>query len=554
MNRTKTYGSISNTDSDESDYLETILNENEQEIEKIESNNCSYIVEPVAFIYNLASSIISISLSQFIYNKILDRLIEQEISNKNGTNLTTIHPQYSIIMQSNLSNICNNNNSSNLTIIPLLFNKYNSSLPPDVLNRIQIEAQEQSANLYFEMALYSSIPVILMTNLLGVNCSNLGRKCLMLLFLFTLSLRYLLFLLQCLYPKWPDWIFHLGAVLEGMSGGSGIFYLALFSCITDLTSPKTRSFRISLLVNISSAASLCVLYICGYVIKYYGYFYLFLASLCLALLALIYTLFFVPETLTDLKHKNLLQRLRDCSIRKCFNCFKVYFNNDNTDKSSNYNNKDTVSLPTPADNEQDEEETFLLLSKRNKKLSTKKQTWVLLSIVLANFLFSFGVCGIGSIFNLFIMNKPFCFDSIEISKYQIFSGIVSLIFSLIVSKFLKINDLLICCMAVFTYFGSVFFYIYGSSIIYIYAGALVSSISMLQFTYARSVVSKSVAKEEVSDALCLIILVDTFISVLSVILFPMIYSKIVSKGVTNLFWFSNSIIFVAFILNVYVYF
>ena len=54
----------------------------------------------------------------------------------------------------------------------------------------------------------------------------------------------------------------------------------------------------------------------------YGYFYLFLASLCLALLALIYTLFFVPETLTDLKHKNLLQRLRDCSIRKCFNCFK----------------------------------------------------------------------------------------------------------------------------------------------------------------------------------------------------------------------------------------
>jgi len=488
MNRTKTYGSISNTDSDESDYLETILNENEQEIEKIESNNSSYIVEPVAFIYNLASSIISISLSQFIYNKILDRLIEQE-SNKNGTNLTTIHPQYSIIMQSNLSNICNNNNSSNLTIIPLLFNKYNSSLPPDVLNRIQIEAQEQSANLYFEMALYSSIPVILMTNLLGVNCSNLGRKCLMLLFLFTLSLRYLLFLLQCLYPKWPDWIFHLGAVLEGMSGGSGIFYLALFSCITDLTSPKTRSFRISLLVNISSAASLCVLYICGYVIKYYGYFYLFLASLCLALLALIYTLFFVPETLTDLKHKNLLQRLRDCSIRKCFNCFKVYFNNDNTDKSSNYNNKDTVSLPTPADNEQ-----------------------------------------------------------------EIFSGIVSLIFSLIVSKFLKINDLLICCMAVFTYFGSVFFYIYGSSIIYIYAGALVSSISMLQFTYARSVVSKSVAKEEVSDALCLIILVDTFISVLSVILFPMIYSKIVSKGVTNLFWFSNSIIFVAFILNVYVYF
>ena len=48
--------------------------------------NCNYVVEPVAFIYNLASSIISISLGQFIYSKILNRLIEQQ--NKNGTNST----------------------------------------------------------------------------------------------------------------------------------------------------------------------------------------------------------------------------------------------------------------------------------------------------------------------------------------------------------------------------------------------------------------------------------------------------------------------------------
>lgn len=447
----------------------------------------------------------------------------------------------------NISKFCNNinpnrTNSTSILIlnsfyIPTTLNE-SSNLPPDVMNRIQTQAQVDTANLYYEMALYSSIPVILMTNLLGVNCSNLGRKFLMVIYLFMLSIRYLLFVLQCLFPFLPDYLFYIGALLEGISGGSGILYLAFFSCISDLTSAKSRSYRISLLVNINSAASLCTLYVCGIVIKYYGYFYLFLTSLCLILFALLYTIFLVPETLVELKHKSILSRIRSCSIRKCFNCVKVYFNEKTCDKDA---------LVTPASKEEDDSETFLLLSKSRR--SYKKQTWVLLTIVLANFIYNFGTNGIGSIFTLFIMNSPFCFDSIEISKYQVFSTLVSLTFSLIVSKFIRVNDLIICCLSVLSYFGSVFFYIYGNSVIYIYAGALVSSIAGLQYTYARSIVSKSVEKSEVSDALCLILIVDTFIGVLSIIIFPIIYSKLVTNSVATIFWFSNFFILLTFILN-----
>lgn len=450
--------------------------------------------------------------------------------------------------ESNISKVCSNinpnkTNNTNVFIlnsfyIPTILNESNN-LPPDIMNRIQTQAQIDTANLYFEMALYSSIPVILMTNLLGVNCSNLGRKFLMVTYLFMLSLRYMLFLLQCVYPAWPDYIFFIGAFLEGISGGSGILYLGFFSCISDLTSVKSRSYRISLLVNINSAASLCTLYACGIIIKYYGYFYLFLTSLCLTVFALLYTIFLVPETLVELKNKSIISRIRSCSIKKCFNCFKVYFNQKPP------NDKDTII--TPASKEDDDSETFALLS--NTKRAYKKQTWVLLTIVLANFLYNFGTNGIGSIFTLFIMNWPYCFDPIEISKYQVFSTLVSLIFSMIVSKFIRVNDLIICCLSVLSFFGSVFFYIYGNSAIYIYAGALVSSIAGLQYTYARSIVSKSVSKTEVSDALCLILIVDTFIGVISIIIFPVIYSKLVSTSVVAIFWFSNLFVFLTFLLN-----
>ena len=503
----------------------------------------SYVIEPVAFIQNLASSIMNFSLGLFIYNRIFNRLLEQQ-NNNNHTNfsltlprnvhyMTTLLNSHLVADQalfafSNSSDLCNANSSNVSTLLnPLLDTmKYSSS----DIDTIRVKAQEETSTLYFYCSLISAIPVLLMTNVLGVNCSNLGRKTLVVVYLFVLTCRYTLVLLQCLYPEWPDWLFYVGALIEGLGGGSGCFYLALYCFISDLTHESSRSFRITFVNNLNSFATLSVTFICGYVIKYYGYFYLFLTSSSLALLSLSYTVLFIPEPLVELKAKSYWTRIKSCSVRRSLNCVKVFFNE-----------KECISG----------EESQRLLDKKSyvSLRRPKKQTFILFLIVFANFIFCFGAIGVASIFNLYLMNKPFCFDSIQISNYTIFNTITSLVMTLLVSRFVKVSDLFICIISIGSYFISVFCYIYGDSVNYIYLASIISSIAGLEFGYIRSIVSKSVERREVSDALTFILIVDTFIAVVSMIIYPVLYSFAVSRGIKYLFMFSNIFVFMALVCH-----
>jgi hypothetical protein len=549
--------------------------------------NCSYIVEPVAFIQNLAASIMGISLGQFIYNRILTRLVNQAIDGKNSTNMTEIvTASFAYLTNLTTTTKASNHSDSCTHVLPpsnssgsillhsairfvqkaeftgrflpspliseiafshqrnsfdMLYDQASQQLTPDEFDAVRTQAQSQTAHLYFISSLYLGIPVIIMTNILGVNCTALGRKTLMLIFLFAMTVKSFLILCQCLYPEWPDWLFYLGAFIEGLSGSTGVFYLSLYCYISDFTSPSSRSYRITFLNNLNSVASLCVTFACGYVIKYYGYFYLFLTSSVLMALALVYTIFLIPEPLVELRDKSILQRLRTCSIKRAVNCFKVYFSKEN-ERCARENKRDALT-----DAEDHENQSLLPSNPENQRLS--KQTFVLLLIVFANFIYNFGTVGIGSIFGLFIMNTPFCFDSVQISNYTVFATLVSLFMSLMVSKFLKINDVLICILSVASYFGSVFCYIYGTTPHYIYLGAVIGSISGLEYGYVRSIVSKSVEKHEVADALSLILIVDTCIAVVSNVLFPILYSSIVSNGIGILLAFSNGFILMAMIFH-----
>lgn len=533
--------------------------------------HCSYIVEPMAFIQNLASAIVNISLGQFIYNRILTRLIDQATGGGSPNTTNSSLPSFYSFGNASNGSVCAQqdpgNNGSKLlasSIMSSLSTTFSASsymlaqlpfqpfiepiyephrmlqgkLTPDDYQRIRTQAQEETADLYFMSSLCIGIPVILMTNLLGVNCSTLGRKTLMLVFLIAMTIKFSLLFLQSVYTDWPDWVFYVGAFIEGCSGSSGVFYLSLYCFISDYTSPGSRSYRITFINYLNSAATLCVTFACGYVIKYYGYTYLFLTSSILMAISLVYTALFIPEPLAQLQEKTLWQRLRSCSIKKTVNCFTVYFSEENEQRRHK--------------RRQDTEETENLLNGEENEDAiprVSKQTFVLLLIVFANFIYNFGTIGIASIFSLYIMNEPFCFDSIEISHYVVFATLVSLVASLFVSKLFKVNDVLICILSVASYFASVFCYIFGNTSFYIYVGAVVASLSGLEYGYARSIVSKSVEKHEVGDALSLILIVDTIIAVVSSILFPILYSRIVSTGLSFLFSFSNGFVLMAMICH-----
>jgi hypothetical protein len=176
------------------------------------------------------------------------------------------------------------------------------------------------------------------------------------------------------------------------------------------------------------------------------------------------------------------------------------------------------------------------------------------------------------------MNRPFCFDSIDLSNYSVFATIVSLCMSLLVSKLLNINDLIICILSVGSYMASLFCYIYATNSNFIYLGkflllfwfiffssfniviryylvffyiigAVVSSIAGLEYGYVRSIVSKSVDKSEVADALSLILIVDTIIAVVASVVFQVFYAHIVSQGVAVLFYFSGAFVLATLVIH-----
>lgn len=96
MKSTSNYGACSDLATDINDIVNEESEQNDStrvELKRSKTCECSYLIEPVAFIYNMASSIISISLGQFIYAKILNRLIDQENHRHNHTtNYTDLSP------------------------------------------------------------------------------------------------------------------------------------------------------------------------------------------------------------------------------------------------------------------------------------------------------------------------------------------------------------------------------------------------------------------------------------------------------------------------------
>jgi hypothetical protein len=319
------------------------------------------------------------------------------------------------------------------------------------MDRIRVQAQSDTAHLDFIASIFSGIPLIIMSNLLGVNCSMLGRKTLILIYLFAMTLKFTLILCQCIYPDLPDSLFYAGAFIDGMSGSNGIFYLSLHCFIADFTTASSRSYRITLLNNLNSLANLCVTFISGYMIKYYGFFYNFLAALILIVASLVYTIRWIPEPLIELREKSMLERLRNCSLKRTLNSVSVYFNNTKREALEN----------------DDEEQSELLLVKKRRS-APKKQTFALLLIVFANFVYFFATSGNASIFKLYVMNAPFCFDAVQISQYFVLFTISSLLVSFFVSKYVRVNDLLVCLASAASFLSAFFLYMYGNSAFYIY--------------------------------------------------------------------------------------
>ena len=253
---------------------------------------------------------------------------------------------------------------------------------------------------------------------------------------------------------------------------------------------------------IGFVANLSVTLVCGYVIKYWGFLYLFLTSAILSTTSLTYSVLVIPESLAELAGKSYWQRIKTCSFKHYLNCIKVYFTSytsvpqDDPDGDKEDNHKDGEYNLV--------DEAAPLLPKAS--VTVKKQSHVLILIVFANEIFKFistGTSTTAGVFQLFIINNPFCFDSVDISYFNAYTTILSIVACFVVARFVRLPDLAICIMAVSSQMFAFLFFIFGKTTVFIYIGSAVSSIYILQFGYVQSIISKSMHKSEISDALAL---------------------------------------------------
>jgi MFS family permease len=294
--------------------------------------NSSYIIEPVAFIINLSISIINFGLNLFIYHRLFQKIVIE--TDKNAT------------VNYNFKSTLLLGNSHNLHSSLQMMNPFQFSLPPEfinftdithsslseqVLDKIRLQAQEQSAYICFVSSVCSGLPLIIMTHILGVNCSLLGRKTLIIFYLLCSIIRVSLYVALAVYLFLPDWLFYVAATIDGMSGSMGILYLSLYCYITDVSPADQRSFRITLANNLNLTASLVVTMCAGYAIVYLGYVYLFVTSLVLCGVSLVYLVIFIPEPLEELRGRTLWQKVRVCSLKRTFKCFNVLRHKKNVD-------------------------------------------------------------------------------------------------------------------------------------------------------------------------------------------------------------------------------
>ena len=190
----------------------------------------SYVLEPMSFIQSLAECIIIFCTDQFMYSRFLNRLVTGNSKPHTKLNQHSHHNSHYALPKLVLFDQLHQSHLNMLSSTPSSLNCLSSNTSGTVTNishsDITDQAQEATSSLLFYCSLYSSIPLVIMTILLTANCSQLGRKTILVNRLFVCIVRYAIFTLMCIYPSWPDSLFYIIFIMDGFVGGTGAFYMS----------------------------------------------------------------------------------------------------------------------------------------------------------------------------------------------------------------------------------------------------------------------------------------------------------------------------------------
>ncbi len=249
----------------------------------------------------------------------------------------------------------------------------NSTAPPTCgMNQsdaewiLQQEVQATTSKWMLIIRACETIPSIMVTLLMGAYSDKAGRKFAIVIPLIG-SIFRAIWTALVLFCRLPIGLILIGAFTEGAMGGIGTLMMAAFSYIADVTTQDQRSFRIVVIeiaIALGSAISQIAI---GYLIKYVHFAYSFVIILFILCLAFVYGTCIIPETIVNDPEAKLF----DIKLIKAI--FKLYSKDDGT-----------------------------------------KRLWKLQLTVLLLFVTCVVEIGGTDVFTLYLMNTPFCWDSIKI--------------------------------------------------------------------------------------------------------------------------------------------
>ena len=157
------------------------------------------------------------------------------------------------------------------------------------------EVQRRASNFSLILGLCSLIPALFLTTFIGAYSDQAGRRYAIIPPIVGSTVRAISYVVV-IGLKLPAEYLVIGAVIEGFGGYYQTMLMGCFAYISDIVPADGRSLRITILETCVFIPAIFAPLVVGYWVEHGGFLAPFLTVLGLYIIALVYAIFFVPET------------------------------------------------------------------------------------------------------------------------------------------------------------------------------------------------------------------------------------------------------------------
>lgn len=158
------------------------------------------------------------------------------------------------------------------------------------------ELQKVNSKWNFYDDICKSAPAMLLTFFIyGSISDQISRKLPIALPLIGNILIFIIRIFAAAYIRSSGGFMLLASLIEGLSGGVSTLYMAVMSYLSDVSSVKSRTFRISIAYGVGNVGWVIASSLSGIVFENTGYTTVYLISISLNVIAIIYLIFGFPD-------------------------------------------------------------------------------------------------------------------------------------------------------------------------------------------------------------------------------------------------------------------